>query len=91
MKALIENKSHDLLIQVNEMKARQPRTLVETPVLTKGDTFKPSQLFLNMNSITLTGLLVTLFLAVILLIAIKCLYDVKTNDQYGRTNLWVGK
>jgi len=48
-------------------------------------------MFANMDSITLTGLLVSLFLIIVLLIAVKCLFEVKTNDQFGRTNLWVGK
>lgn len=48
-------------------------------------------MFINMTPATLTGLLVSLFLIVILLIAINCLYNVKTNDQYGRNHLWVGK
>ena len=50
-----------------------------------------SKMFINMTPATLTGLLVSLFLIVILLIAINCLYNVKTNDQYGRSHLWVGK
>jgi hypothetical protein len=39
----------------------------------------------------LSGLLVSLFLIVMLLIAISCLYDVKTNDRFASTNLFVGK
>ena len=54
-------------------------------------TVTNSQMFINMTPATLTGLLVSLFLIVILLVALNCLYNVKTNDQYGRHHLWVGK
>lgn len=57
----------------------------------KGQENSISLLFRNMSPVTLTGLLVTLFLGIFLFVAIKCLYDVKTNDQFGRSNLWVGK
>jgi hypothetical protein len=60
-------------------------------ILTQDVTDTKSSLFLNMTPATLTGLLVSLFLIVILLIAINCLYNVKTNDQFGRNHLWVGK
>jgi hypothetical protein len=50
-----------------------------------------SKLFINMTPATLSGLLVTLFLLVVLIIAINCLYNVKTNDSFSRNNLWVGK
>ena len=52
-------------------------------------TFSP--MFLNMNPSTLSGLLVGLFLIVVLLIGVSCLYDIKTNDKFARQNLWVGK
>jgi hypothetical protein len=44
-----------------------------------------------MTPSTLSGLLVSLFLIVMLVIAIGCLYEVKTNDKFGKNNLWVGK
>ena len=50
-----------------------------------------SQLFLSMTPTVLSGLLVALFLIVMLLIGISCNYNIKTNDKYGRNNLWVGK
>lgn len=81
------------MIKIVEEKNKQPRRLVEAsevPSVTQGEvTLSP--LFLNMDSVTLTGLLVSLFLVVMLLIGVKCLYDVKTNDQFGRTGLWIGK
>jgi len=81
------------LIKIVEEKNKQPRRLVEASevpnVSQREVTLSP--LFLNMDSVTLTGLLVSLFLVVMLLIGVKCLYDVKTNDQFGRTGLWIGK
>lgn len=81
------------MIKIVEEKNKQPRRLVEAsevPNVSQGEvTLSP--LFLNMDSVTLTGLLVSLFLVVMLLIGVKCLYDVKTNDQFGRTGLWIGK
>lgn len=50
-----------------------------------------SLLFTNMTPSILSGLLVTLFLIIMIMIAVSCLYDIKTNDKYGRNNLWVGK
>ena len=50
-----------------------------------------SKLFDNMTPSTLSALFVTLFLVVMLMIGISCLYDIKTNDKFGRNNLWVGK
>ena len=50
-----------------------------------------SQLFLNMTPSILSGLLVTLFLLITLMIGVNCLYDIKTNDKFARNNLWVGK
>lgn len=81
------------MIKIVEEKNKQPRRLVEASevpnVSQREVTLSP--LFLNMDSVTLTGLLVSLFLVVMLLIGVKCLYDVKTNDQFGRTGLWIGK
>ncbi len=90
---MIEKKGQNILIQINEKK-RDQRKLVENSEILISTDDKPiniSPLFMNMDSVTLTGLLVSLFLVIILMIAVKCLYDVKTNDQFGRTNLWVGK
>jgi hypothetical protein len=39
----------------------------------------------------LSGLLVAIFLIIMLLIAVSCLFDVKTNDRFASTNLVVGK
>ena len=50
-----------------------------------------SQLFNNMTPATLSALFVTLFLIIVLLIGVSCLYNIKTNDKFGRSNLWVGK
>lgn len=50
-----------------------------------------SQLFLNMTPEILSGLLVALFLLISLCIGVSCLSDIKTNDKFARTNLWVGK
>ena len=52
---------------------------------------KKSKLFENMTPSTLSALFVTLFLVVMLIIGITCLYNIKTNDKFGRNNLWVGK
>ena len=50
-----------------------------------------SQLFTNMTPSVLSGLFVALFLIIMLIIGINCLYNIKTNDKFGRQNLWVGK
>ena len=50
-----------------------------------------SKLFENMTPSTLSALFVTLFLIIMLLIGINCLYNIKTNDKFGKNNLWVGK
>ena len=50
-----------------------------------------SQLFNNMTPSVLSGLLVALFLIIVLLIGVNCLYNIKTNDKFARSNLWVGK
>ena len=52
---------------------------------------KNSKLFENMTPSTLSALFVTLFLIIMLLIGINCLYNIKTNDKFGKNNLWVGK
>jgi hypothetical protein len=44
-----------------------------------------------MTPAVLSGLFVTVFLIVMLLIAISCLYDIKTNDKFAANNLFVGK
>lgn len=50
-----------------------------------------SLLFINMTPAVLSGLLVALFLIIVLLIGINCLYNIKTNDKFARSTLWVGK
>ena len=50
-----------------------------------------SQLFINMTPSTLSALFVTLFLIIMLIIGVNCLYNIKTNDKFGKNNLWVGK
>lgn len=52
-------------------------------------TFSP--MFANMTPSTLSGLLVGLFLIIVLMIGVSCLYNIKTNDKFARQNLWVGK
>ena len=44
-----------------------------------------------MTPAALSGILVGIFLIIMLLIAIGCLFDIKTNDKFGKNNLWVGK
>jgi hypothetical protein len=44
-----------------------------------------------MTPSVLSGLFVAIFIIVVLLIAISCLYDIKTNDKYAVNNLFVGK
>ena len=55
------------------------------------DNDSKSKLFQNMTPSVLSGLLVGLFLIIVLLIGVSCLYDIKTNDKFARNNLWVGK
>ena len=50
-----------------------------------------SLMFQNMTPLALSGLFVAVFLIVVLLIALSCLFDIKTNDKFARQNLWVGK
>ena len=50
-----------------------------------------SEIFDNMTPAALSGLWVTLFLLVVLLIGINCMLDLKTNDRFARQNLWVGR
>lgn len=52
---------------------------------------KPSLLFINMTPSVLSGLFVTLFLVIMLLIGVSCLYNIKTNDKFGVNNLVVGR
>jgi hypothetical protein len=66
----------------------QERILHETTAVNE-DT--KSNLFLNMDPTTLSGLLVALFLIVMLLIAVNCLFEIKTHEKFARNNLWVGK
>jgi hypothetical protein len=40
---------------------------------------------------SLPGVLISLFLIVMLMIGVSCLYDVKTNDKFGTIPLVVGK
>ena len=63
---------------------RQPRLLAAADE-------KKSLMFQSMTPSILSGLLVGLFLIVMLCIGISCNYNIKTNDKYGRNNLWVGK
>ena len=93
VKKAFEQSGRNILLYLNELPKR-PRELTEVheqlDASDDNDDIR-SQLFINMNSATLTGLLVSLSLIIALLIAVKCLFDVKTNDQFGRANLWVGK
>jgi hypothetical protein len=50
-----------------------------------------SEIFDSMTPAALSGLWVTLFLLVVLLIGINCMLDLKTNDRFARQNLWVGR
>ena len=50
-----------------------------------------SKLFTNMTPSVLSGLFVALFLIIMLLIGVNCLYNIKTNDKFARNQLWVGK
>ena len=71
-------------VLVFEGRRQQPRLLA-----TADD--KKSLMFQSMTPSILSGLLVGLFLIVMLCIGISCNYNIKTNDKYGRNNLWVGK
>ena len=44
-----------------------------------------------MTPAALSGLWVTLFLIVMLLVGINCMLDLKTNDRFARQNLHVGR
>jgi hypothetical protein len=44
-----------------------------------------------MTPVIFSGLMASLFLIVVLLIGVSCLYDVKTNDRFLTNNLFVGK
>ena len=55
------------------------------------ETNTNSKLFTNMTPSVLSGLFVALFLIIVLIIGISCLYDIKTNDKFARNQLWVGK
>lgn len=67
------------------------RLLEQSTATQQSDTSGRSQLFANMTPSVLSGLFVTLFLLVMLCIAVSCLYDIKTNDRFASTNLFVGK
>ena len=55
------------------------------------ETNTNSKLFTNMTPSVLSGLFVALFLIIMLLIGVNCLYNIKTNDKFARNQLWVGK
>lgn len=65
----------------------RPRRLEATA---ENDTVE-SKIFNDISSYSLSGLWVGLFLFVVLLIAINCMLDLKTNDRFARQNLWVGR
>jgi hypothetical protein len=71
-------------IAVNRILSEKTESLTETL-----PTY--SNMFINMLPSSLSGLLVSIFLIVMLLIALQCLMDIKTNDKFARNNLWVGK
>ena len=82
---LLSSKSKAVLV----FEQRKTEGLPKSRILQAEET--KSQLFLNMTPTVLSGLLVALFLIVMLLIGISCNYNIKTNEKYGRNNLWVGK
>ncbi len=63
----------------------------ESKATLQQSTVQNSQLFTSMTSTALSGLIVAVFLIVMLLIGLGCLFDIKTNDRFARNNLWVGK
>jgi hypothetical protein len=64
------------------------RVLVEIVV---GDDSNQSNILNAIDETSLSCILVTLFLAIALIMAISCLIDLKTNDKFARNNLHVGK
>ena len=91
----IYNAHKNIIVHIDESSHHgKKRTLeeVDVPEVTESVSgFTESKLFVNMTPAALTGLLVSLFLVIMLIIAINCLYGVKTNDAFSRNNLWVGK
>ena len=74
-----------MVITVNPM-IMVPR-LLQTPAATN----VTSDVFNDMSPMALSGLFVTLFLLVVLIIGINCMLDLKTNDRFARQNLFVGR
>lgn len=81
----------EAIVYFTPVPASAHRLLEQTTVTQQSDTSGRSQLFANMTPSVLSGLFVTLFLLVMLCIAVSCLYDIKTNDRFASTNLFVGK
>ena len=84
---LLKNKAEGVFVFKSNEQQEKARILQSATQNSTTD----SQLFINMTPTTLSALFVTLFLIVMLLIGITCLYNIKTNDKFGRNNLWVGK
>lgn len=40
---------------------------------------------------SLSGILVSIFLAIALVVGVNCMMDLKTNDKFARNQLHVGK
>ncbi len=84
---MLKSKAEGVFVFKNNEEQQKPRILHSTAQNVTTD----SQLFINMTPTTLSALFVTVFLIIMLLIGINCLYNIKTNDKFGRNNLWVGK
>ena len=84
LRKFLREGKQDVVITVHPMIT--PRRLQQTNY-----TNGTSLIFDNMTPAALSGLWVTLFLLVVLLIGINCMLDLKTNDRFARQNLWVGR
>lgn len=82
----IVKKNPNSIIYISEAPESEIRVMQETNVT-------GSLLFRSMANApaSLPGVLVSLFLIVMLMIGVSCLYDVKTNDKFGTIPLVVGK
>lgn len=84
LKSILKEGRQDVVITMHPMIT--PRRL-QMSNYTNGT----SLIFESMTPAALSGLWVTLFLVVMLLIGINCMLNLKTNDRFARQNLWVGR
>ena len=88
LRTLLKESKSDLIVTVDPLSTVR---IMQEEVPIVGNNTANSTIFNDISPYSLSGLWVALFLIVVLLIAVNCLMDLKTNDRFARQNLWVGR